>query len=38
MVEQRFALKNIAVSYIGPIIGAHTGPDVMTLCFFGSEK
>ena len=38
IVEQRFALKNIAVSYIGPIIGAHTGPDVMTLCFFGSEK
>ena len=38
MVEQRFALKNIAVSYVGPIIGAHTGPEVMTLCFFGSEK
>lgn len=38
IVEQRFAPKNIVVNYIGPIIGAHTGPDVMTLCFFGSEK
>jgi DegV family protein with EDD domain len=38
IIEQRFALKNVAVSYAGPIIGAHTGPDVMTLCFFGSEK
>lgn len=38
MVKQRFSIKNVAVNYIGPIIGAHTGPDVMTLCFFGSEK
>jgi len=38
IVEQRFALKDVAVSYVGPIIGAHTGPDVMVLCFFGSEK
>ena len=38
IVEQRFALKNVAISYVGPIIGAHTGPDVVVLCFLGSEK
>ena len=38
IVKQRFAIKNIAVSYAGPIIGAHTGPEVMVLSFFGSEK
>lgn len=30
--------KNIIISNIGPIIGAHTGPDLIALFFFGSEK
>ncbi|NPV89678.1 MAG: DegV family protein [Firmicutes bacterium] len=38
IIKQRFALKDVAISYVGPIIGAHTGPEVMVLCFFGSEK
>lgn len=38
MVKQRFAVKDVVISNIGPIIGAHTGADVIALFFFGSEK
>jgi fatty acid-binding protein DegV len=38
MVKQRFAVKDVVISNIGPIIGAHTGPDVIALFFFGGEK
>ncbi|MPN19184.1 DegV domain-containing protein [bioreactor metagenome] len=38
MVKQRFAVKKVVISNIGPIIGAHTGADVLALFFFGNEK
>jgi DegV family protein with EDD domain len=38
MVKRRFAVKQVIISNIGPIIGAHTGADVIALFFFGSEK
>jgi DegV family protein with EDD domain len=37
LVKQRLGVKDVVISYIGPIIGAHTGPDVLTLCFFGEK-
>jgi DegV family protein with EDD domain len=38
MVKQKFAVKDVIISNVGPIIGAHTGPDIIGLFFFGSEK
>jgi len=38
MLKERFAVKNVVISDIGPIIGAHTGPGVIALFFFGNEK
>jgi DegV family protein with EDD domain len=38
IVKQRFAIKNVVISNVGPIIGAHTGPDMIGVFFFGSEK
>lgn len=38
MVKARFVVRKVVISDIGPIIGAHTGPDFLGLFFFGSEK
>lgn len=37
MVSQRFPEAEIFVAPIGPIIGAHTGPGVMTVFFWGNH-
>jgi len=38
MIKEKFAIKNVIISYTGPIIGAHTGPDMIGVFFFGSSK
>ena len=30
-------VKNIHISYIGPIIGATIGPQAITICFYGKK-
>lgn len=34
-VRRRFGRTNFLINYIGPTIGAHIGPDALTLFFFG---
>ncbi|MCL2121159.1 MAG: DegV family protein [Clostridiales bacterium] len=31
-------VKNVSLCYVGPVIGAHTGPTVVTLHFFGDRN
>lgn len=31
-------LENVAVEYVGPVIGAHCGPGTVAVCFFGKER
>ena len=38
LVEQRFPVKEVIISYIGPVIGSHTGPGVLALFFRGTER
>lgn len=38
LVEEKTGHKNFMLGEVGPVIGAHTGPDVMTLFFIGKEK
>ncbi|MFI3251503.1 MAG: DegV family protein [bacterium] len=37
-IESKFGISNFILTNIGPVIGAHTGPDAMTLFFVGKEK
>lgn len=37
-VRRRFGTKQIFISYVGPVIGSHTGAGVLTLFFVGSER
>ena len=38
LVRQRFGTKEVVTSYVGPVIGAHTGPGVVALFFLGRER
>lgn len=38
MVRQRLGAKEVVTSYVGPVIGAHTGPGVVALFFLGRER
>ena len=37
-IRRRFGTKDIRVSYVGPVIGSHTGAGVVALFFLGSER
>lgn len=38
MVRKRMKVKDITVNYIGPVIGAHSGPGTIALFFLGSHR
>ena len=38
LVEERLGVKNFVISYIGPIIGAHSGPGTVALFHFGAHR
>lgn len=38
LVEERFGVKNFLVYFIGPIIGAHSGPGTIALFHFGKSR
>ena len=35
MVEEAYPNAKVILSYVGPVIGAHTGPGVIALCYLG---
>ena len=35
MVEEAFPNAQVHLSYVGAVIGAHTGPGVIALCYLG---
>ena len=37
-VRERFGVKEVLINYIGAVIGAHTGPGVATVFFFGKHR
>lgn len=37
MIEEAFPNAVVHLSYVGAVIGAHTGPGVIALCYLGNE-
>ena len=37
-VKARFGVKTVVINYVGPVIGAHSGPGTVALCFLGSVR
>ncbi|MGN0478180.1 MAG: DegV family protein [Hominenteromicrobium sp.] len=37
-VRAKFGVKNIQINFVGPVIGAHSGPGTVALFFFGTQR
>ncbi|BFN04987.1 DegV family protein [Clostridium tetani] len=38
LILEKYNIKNILIGSIGPVIGSHTGPNALTLCFLGKKR
>ncbi len=38
MVKEQYGVKNVVTGYVGPVIGAHTGPGVLAFFFLGKHR
>ena len=38
MVQDRFKVKDIVYGYVGPVVGAHSGPGTIAVFFMGSHR
>ena len=37
-LKEKCGVKNVITGYVGPVIGAHTGPGVLVVFFLGSQR
>lgn len=38
MIKERLGYDSYLINHVGPTIGAHTGPDVIVLCYMGDYR
>ena len=38
LVKEKYGVKNVHIGYLGPVIGAHTGPGVLAQFFLGKNR
>jgi len=38
LIKERFGIDSFLIDYVGPVIGAHTGPGIMALFFMGEAR
>lgn len=38
MIREKFGCRNVVISYVGPVIGAHSGPGTLALFFYGKNR
>ena len=38
VIRQKFGIQNIVINFVGPVIGAHSGPGTVALFFLGTER
>ena len=38
LIREKHGVKNVITGYVGPVIGAHTGPGVLVVFFMGSHR
>ena len=38
LIKEKHGVKEVITGYVGPVIGAHTGPGVLVLFFMGSHR
>ncbi len=38
IIQEKYGVKNVHIGYLGPVIGAHTGPGVLAVFFMGKNR
>lgn len=38
LIKKEVGFKDIEINYVGPVIGGHTGPGVVALFFYGTQR
>ena len=38
IIKEKYGVKNVHIGYLGPVIGAHTGPGVLSVFFMGEHR
>ena len=38
LIREKFGVKEITINYVGPVIGAHSGPGTLALFFLGKNR
>lgn len=38
LIKEKLPVKEIIITYIGPVVGTHSGPGTIALFFFGTER
>ena len=38
IIKEKYGVKNVHIGYLGPVIGAHTGPGVLAVFFMGRHR
>lgn len=38
MIRERMPVKDVVINYVGPVIGAHSGPGTIALFFLGARR
>ena len=38
MLKEHYGIRNITTGYVGPVIGAHTGPGVLVVFYMGTHR
>lgn len=38
LIKERFGIESFIIDYVGPVIGAHTGPGILALFFMGESR
>lgn len=38
IIKEKYGVKHVHIGYLGPVIGAHTGPGVLSVFFMGKHR
>lgn len=38
LIKKELHVKDVVITYVGPVVGTHAGPGVIALFFFGTER
>lgn len=38
IIKSEFGVKEVLINYVGPVIGSHVGPGMLSLCFFSDKE